>query len=174
MKNRRTAIIAFLLCACLAIGAGYATVSDSLVVTGKGNVKAATADDFNLDIYFTGTPTKTTTGTSGAADEVAIGTGEENDTATMIINSLKTVGEIATFTFDIFNAGDETNSAATLLATKTVGDPSLFEVMCTLSTHSLSPDSTATLTVTVKLLRVPATDIVDSAVSVTVQATQAS
>ncbi len=173
MKNRRTAIIAFLLCACLAIGAGYATVSDNLVVNGQGNVKAATADDFNLDIYFTGTPTKTTTGTSGEADEVAIDPAD-NDTATMTINSLKTVGEVATFTFDIHNAGTETNSAATLLATKTVGDPSLFEVMCTLGTHSLAPGATTTLTVTVRLLRVPAADIADSAVSVTVEATQAS
>ena len=172
MKKRRTAIIAFLLCACLAIGAGYATVTDTLVVNGTANVKQATADDFDLDVYFTGTPTVTTTG-EGDEDSIAIDA-ENNDLATITVNSLQTVGDVATFTIEIENSGATTNSTATLLATKTVADPSLLEVMCTLGTHSLAPGNKTTLTITVKLLRVPATDIANSTIAVTVNATQAS
>ena len=174
MKKRRTAIIAFILCACLCIGMGYAAATDSLVINGSANVAPATNEDFNKDVFFTSANVTSTTGTSGAADEAKLDENDpDKDTAIMTINSLKLVGEIATFTFEIKNEGDETNSTVALQVTsKTVADPTLFEVVGTLASHSIAPDQTTTLTVTVKLLRVPAENITGSSVAVTVTATQ--
>ena len=174
MKKRRTAIIAFILCACLTIGAGYAAATDNLVVNGKANVAPATDADFNKDVYFTSAAAASSTGTSGIADEAKLDENDpDNDTAVLTINSLKLVGETATFTFEIENSGSETNSTVALQVTsKTVADPTLFEVNGALGQHSLAPGQTTTLTVTVKLLRVPAETITGSSVAVTVTATQ--
>ena len=174
MKKRRTAIIAFLLCACLCIGAGYAAATDSLVVNGAANIAAATPEDFNLDVFFTDNISKSTTGTSGTEDVAALDASDTSkDTVTITVNSLKTVGEIATFNFEIENSGAETNSTVSLAVTaKSASDPTLLEILGTLGQHTLAPGQKTTLTVTVKLLRVPAETITNSAITLTVTASQ--
>ena len=55
MKNRRLALVAFLLCACMIVGVGYAAVITSLTVDGKVSFDAdAVINDYAAQIHFTG------------------------------------------------------------------------------------------------------------------------
>ena len=55
MKNRRIAIVAFVLCAAMVIGLGYAAVTNTLDIQGSVAVDANEAEkEFNEDIYFVG------------------------------------------------------------------------------------------------------------------------
>lgn len=53
MKNRRSMIVAFLLCACLIVGVGYAAIADQLTVNGTLEY-SPTADSLDQNVYFTG------------------------------------------------------------------------------------------------------------------------
>ena len=53
MKNRRNMIVAFLLCACLIVGVGYAALTDTLDVIGDTVLSfEAAKDEINEDVYF--------------------------------------------------------------------------------------------------------------------------
>lgn len=54
MKNRRNIIIAFLLCACLFVGIGYAAIADQLTVNGTVKYDATPATELDANIYFNG------------------------------------------------------------------------------------------------------------------------
>lgn len=56
MKNRRLALVAFLLCACMIVGVGYAAVVTSLNVDGKVSYEKLPAEDpkYAQKIHFTG------------------------------------------------------------------------------------------------------------------------
>ena len=56
MKNRRLALVAFLLCACMIVGVGYAAVVTSLNVDGKVSYEKLSEEDPKYDekIHFTG------------------------------------------------------------------------------------------------------------------------
>lgn len=109
MKNRKTVIVAFLLVAAMLLGVGYAALSDDLYVNGTLTLDAnKLADTFDKEVYFTNEG-KQTTGTTGTEDTIAIGVdanGDEKDKVTFVVNSLKAVGEVATFTFKIQNDND--------------------------------------------------------------------
>ena len=60
MKSRRIVVTAFLLCACLIIGVGYAALNDDLVVKGTGLLSEGMADtEFEKDVYFKEVTTRT-------------------------------------------------------------------------------------------------------------------
>ena len=45
MKNRRNTIVAFLLCACLIVGIGYAALTTDLFLNGKAAIDKALAEE---------------------------------------------------------------------------------------------------------------------------------
>ena len=54
MKNRRTVLVAFLLCAAMLIGMGYAALSTTLFVKGSASITKAGAEaELDTDVYFT-------------------------------------------------------------------------------------------------------------------------
>ena len=58
MKNRRNVIIAFLLCASLVVGVGYAALTDTLRIDGTANVKHENANNvFDGEVLFDTTVT---------------------------------------------------------------------------------------------------------------------
>ena len=98
MKNRRIAITAFLLCACLLIGVGYAGLVDDLIVNSKVDLTAKGAsDEFSEDVYFVsadGTNCSAALDHSDSAkdtvlvtiDDVVSGMAMKNDTASVKLN----------------------------------------------------------------------------------------
>jgi hypothetical protein len=100
MKNRRNLIVAFLLCACLIVGVGYAALSDTLDINGTADVNQSAAEEaFNEDIYFSDAVANQTGNTASV-------NGDNNDKASFTANTLKGKGDKATFTFTIKNNGD--------------------------------------------------------------------
>ncbi len=53
MKNRKSIIVAFLLCACLIVGVGYAAFSGNLIINGTATYTHDGAE-LDEDIYFSG------------------------------------------------------------------------------------------------------------------------
>jgi hypothetical protein len=54
MKNRRNIIISFLLCACLIVGVGYATVSGTFLVNGDVSFDAEYQNELTGKVFFNG------------------------------------------------------------------------------------------------------------------------
>ena len=104
MKMRRTAIVAFVLCACLIIGFGYAAMTHEMTLNGTLHAGARSS----LEVWFVGAeiPTKNeddstnmcTVATLSAATGVT-----KSLTANMETDSLKNVGDKATAKFKIKN-----------------------------------------------------------------------
>ncbi len=93
MKNRRLAIIAFILVAIMAIGVGYANLTDTLQITGSAGVnRDDSAEAFDADIRFTKAVGDTSRVTSTIGDKDETG---DNDkvTITVLDGILKEVGD---------------------------------------------------------------------------------
>ena len=102
MRNRKTVVVAFMLCAVMLLGIGYAALSDTLDITGSVDVNQSAAESaFNEDIYFANAVANGTDTTNTASINH-----DNNDKASFTINDFKGAGDIATFTFTIANAGD--------------------------------------------------------------------
>ena len=53
MKNRKTVVVAFMLCAVMLLGVGYAALSDVLDIQGTAQVTQGNAQNaFDGDVYF--------------------------------------------------------------------------------------------------------------------------
>ena len=53
MKNRKSMIVAFLLCACLIVGVGYAAIADQLTIDGTVEY-APSSTNLDGNVYYTG------------------------------------------------------------------------------------------------------------------------
>ena len=54
MKNRRLALVAFLLCACMIVGVGYAALAEELKIDGTATFHADDTSVLEDKVYFTG------------------------------------------------------------------------------------------------------------------------
>lgn len=119
MKRRRTLITSLLLVAALALGIGYAALSDDLQIGGSANISIAAAEEaFEADIYFTKAVISADKGTAVIGD-LAVGTGDKDKvTITVADGALKGAGDTVLCTIEVTNAGD-------LAALATLGTPSI-------------------------------------------------
>lgn len=100
MKNRRTALIAFLLVAVMLLSVGYANLTDRLTIIGNAEIDLNTANaTFDSKIAFTAAEATESTGTGSVADVA----GYTADDATFTANKLAIVGEYSVFEFTITN-----------------------------------------------------------------------
>lgn len=118
MKKRRIAIVAFLLCACMVIGLGYAATVQDLTLTTTAN-----ANQGELDVYFI---------SAEAGDKCTVAEvdgGTKGFTATMNTANLNK-GETATATFEIQNQELEADKIAATIAAPTFigGENSVFSI----------------------------------------------
>ena len=143
MKARRLAIIAFALVAVLTIGVGYAALNDALSVTGTGSISKTAADDqFDGEVYFTGSPVV-------EKCEATIATGEKPDSATITIeDTLAIVGDYATATFTVKNE----SAVPVTIVTNTSNDSDHFRVTAEYPDgNSIAADGQITVTVKIVL-----------------------
>ena len=152
MKNRRNIIVAFLLCACLIVGVGYAALTDTLDVTGSADVNQSAAEEaFNEDIFFSAA-------VANEAGNTASVNADNNDKASFTANTLKGKGDKVTFTFTIKNDGD-VNATVTPKLNATLGNtnPEYFSIVSDWdgATKNLAAHSEITYTLTVELLKTP-------------------
>ena len=108
MKNRRNIIVAFLLCACMIVGIGYAAFSDNMDITGTASLNANDIIDGN--IFF-----ESATAEQGSGNTATVNQNNQ-DKASFTITNLRTENESTYFTFVVKN----TNSSAHYIALRTV------------------------------------------------------
>lgn len=155
MTNTNKIIAAIVIVAILIIGVGYAAISNiTLNITGTA---AATPNDANFAVAFSGTPT-----VSDATKVTAAVTDEEN--ATINVTGLIAKGDIATATYTIQNTSADLS--AELSATVTNSNEEYFEVTYDLGATNIAKGAATTITVTVELIKTPITDSVSSTVGV--------
>lgn len=166
MKNRRKIVIAFMLCAVMLLGVGYAAVSDALDISGtaeinSGNVQSA----FDTKVHFSAAVANTyNTGTN--PDKAWVST-EDDDLAHFASYNLAEIGNFTTFTFTIQNDSDLTVSvmpvltyagdeAAQATAKEYFDVYSDWKVDGEVKPKEIEAGKSETYTVTVKLKKTPA------------------
>ena len=165
MKNRRRIIVAFMLCAVMLLGIGYAAVTDALKIDGtaeinSGNVQSA----FDANVYFSAAEVVGNAGGDQAwIDSV------DNDIANFKSVNLAEQGNTAVFKFTIKNDSDLEVSVAPVLnysgseEAQTLAKK-YFDVYSdwknqetgVVATKTIAPGEEITYTVTVKLKETPA------------------
>ena len=159
MKNRRNLIVAFLLCACLIVGIGYAALTDTLDITGSADVNQSAAEEaFNEDIYFSAAVANETGNTASVNRD-------NNDKASFTANTLKGKDDTVTFTFTIKNAGD-VDALVTPKLNASLGNtnPEYFTIESDWNgaAQTVAANSEKTYTVTVTLIKTPTETIAGS------------
>ena len=151
MKNRRNLIVAFLLCACLIVGIGYAALTDTLRIDGTAAVKHENANN-----VFDGSVMWDTTITNGKNQLDTVEYGSDADTATITVNSLTVEGSTAVFELKIINKYQEAIYVTpTIDATSSLYDPTLIGLSSNWlsQTHEIAAESEITYVLTVECLR---------------------
>ena len=143
MKNRRFALIAFMLAAVLTMSIGFAAYSTDLLITGQTRVDA-NALNFTNQVVFT--EASTSNATYGTADIA-----EDGQSATFDVFGMTQEGQYVDLTYTIKNNSsyDVTNIEVTTRPTH-VGDTKCV-VSTVLSAHEIPAGGSITATVTVQL-----------------------
>lgn len=152
MKNRRNVVVAFLVCAVMLLGVGYAALTDVLDITGSADVNQLQAENsFNEDIHFTAAVANETGNTASINSD-------NNDKCSFTVNSLSGEGDKATFTFTITNDGDlDATVTPTLNAATGNTKPEYFTISSDWdgAPKTLTAGGTLNYTVTVELIKTP-------------------
>ena len=159
MKNRKTVVVAFLLCAVMLLGVGYAALTDTLDITGSADVNQSAAEEaFNEDIYFSAAVANQTGNTASV-------NADNNDKASFTAATLKGQGDKVTFTFTIKNDGDVAATVTPKLnASLGNTNPEYFSIKSDWdgASKTLAAHSEITYTLTVELLKTPTTTLAGS------------
>ena len=99
MKTKRTAVVAFLLCAIMAIGIGFAAISKNLEISGNANL-GMDATGFSVEFVQSGCETD-----DGDVSSIVIS--GDPTVATFTVNGLKKAGDKVVGTFTIKNTSSE-------------------------------------------------------------------
>ena len=153
MKNRRNIIVAFLLCACLIVGVGYASLTDVLDITGSADVNLTDLEkEYENEIYFSAAVAN-----DGAPNTASVNA-DNNDKASFSAKSLLHKGETTSFTFTITNDSQyDVNVTPKLNATLGNTNTTYFDITSDWNgaTKTIPAGQTATYTLTVELLEDP-------------------
>lgn len=136
MKNRKLIITAFLVIACMAIGIGYAAVTDNFVINGQATISDQGASDaFNEDIRFEGIVVDGNVQPDVLASANLGYTASCNvplDQASFHITSFKGKDDTKTIVFRVKNFGDVDSVLKPVAETATNSNSTVFNVTYTL------------------------------------------
>jgi len=151
MKKRRTLIVTLLLVAVLALGVGYAAVSDAiLTITGTGDL---TTSDENFKVVFTNP-------VSATGANISVDTGAPQN-ASIAVTGLKSPEDTVTVYIDILNdqAAGSLYAAAISGITIVQDTGAYFKATvvneAALETTVLQPGEDVTVEIEIELLKVP-------------------
>lgn len=149
MKKKGTYVALAVIMAVLLLGIGYAAIADkTLVITGD----AATAfDDTQFSVVFT-------EGKKGDGTFDTYEASASDAKGTFKVAGMKKTGDTATFIYTVKNTSTELSAALQAPDIQLTGNPEFFDVKAVYTTGGvLAKGATDTLTVTVKLIKTPAT-----------------
>ena len=149
MKKRRSLIISFLLVAALALGIGYAALSDVLDIQGTAEISAGIAEEaFNQDVYFSAVQPGTGITASINADN--------NDKATFTATGFSQVGDKVQVTYTIKNDSEHyaANVTPKLLQNS---NEEYFSISSDWAStmQTIAAGAEKTITITVELVKLP-------------------
>ena len=148
MKNRRLTLVAFLLCAALIVGFGYAAVSDTLRIDGTATIDHTGANtEFDGMVYFEDATASST------KDLIVIS--DDKDIATVTVKSLTLKDSTATFTMYVVNDYDyPIYVTPTIDSSSTLYDDTLVKLSSTWlsQTHEIEAGEKLIYTLTVTCL----------------------
>ncbi|MBQ7333196.1 MAG: hypothetical protein IJW38_02480 [Clostridia bacterium] len=153
MKKRRIVIAAFLICATLIAGIGYAATTETLTINGTAST---TATDIN--VYFSAAAISTQSSGGGATPGVP---GEKVKSVTFTAAGLKTKDDTVTATYTVTNGSDYKVTLAK--PNITIADKDNFDVTTSFTQDTIELDaagganSSYEFTVTVRLKNTPNT-----------------
>jgi hypothetical protein len=153
MKKRRLVLVAFLICATLIAGVGYALTTQTLTITGSASTTAT-----DIDVHFSSATIKQQS-PGGGATPGAAGTGVKDITFTAA--GLKEKDDVVIATYTIVNESDYPVTLA--VPTISVVDSTNFEVTTTFGDTEVTLDAAGgandelTFDVTVTLKNTPNT-----------------
>ena len=167
MKNRKKALVAFVLCSAMLMGVGYAALTTVLTLDGTAYIKTDAAQD-----EFAGDVILKSVAAASPLDTASIDAGSDNMVATFDINSLGLAGDTAVFTVVVESQSQFAatmgiksvaveNQALTPSTTglTTTASSEALDVTCVWDTVNLAAGDTeaqqAVLTVTLKLNNTP-------------------
>ena len=165
MKTRRTTLVAFLLCAIMLLGVGFAAVVDDLSINGSITTNnSATQVAFKEKIYFSKAEVADDAAKT-AGDEAHIlsneNKGDDKDVVDLLVKSLKLRGDKTTFNLEITNEAQEYDALITLGTPSLEGDSTFFSVKYLLSGQEIGAEgftvstTPVTIQVVVELLASP-------------------
>ena len=159
MKNRRNIIVAFLLCACLIVGVGYAALSTELYLNGS-----ASLNDTYMEELFDSKITWVSAESEDSKKVTAV-ISDDGDTITLNAAALTTVGEEIEVLCKMKNESSDLTvkviEPVLNIVEKEAGDAGYFEVrVVPISDNELAPGESGTVIVYFKLLKsfVPTTE----------------
>ena len=153
MKKRRLVLIAFLICATLVAGVGYAFTTQTLTVTGSASTTAT-----DIDVQFSSAKIKTDSPGKGATPGVP---GDGVKSLTFTASGLKEANDIVVAEYTVTNESDYPVTLA--IPTISVVDSENFEVTTNFGDTEVSLDAAGgakdevTFEVTVRLKNTPNT-----------------
>lgn len=165
MKNRRLAIVTFMLVAILLLGVGYAAVSRQLQISGTAHISAVTLSEF--DVTFTDATSQTPTdfnanGTVPTATTNTIESGGHE--VTLTVGNFETVGDKLVLTYEVtysqvkqgIHAHLSVPSIVITNTTNSSDQTKYFSANAAFDTSVLTEDSPSTeLILTIDLIAVP-------------------
>lgn len=152
MKNRRNIIVAFLLCACLIVGVGYAALTTELYLNGS----ASLSDEYMEELF--DSKISWVSAESEDAAKVTATISDDGNTITLNANGLTTVNEEIEVLCKMKNESTDLTVTVTeptlQIVENAVGDGAYFEVrLVPISDTELSPGESGTVIVYFKLLK---------------------
>ncbi len=172
MKKRKTLVVSLLLIAALALGIGYAALSDDLFATGTVGINLDHAEDaFQADVYFSKAGFLNTANGTATIGELATGTGD-NDKLIIAVaeGALKGAGESVVCAVELANKGDL--DALVTITELTNTNEEYFKITTSWAdnTATLAHNGTADLSITITCLKTPSTEAVNSTFEITFNA----
>jgi cytochrome c oxidase assembly protein Cox11 len=149
MKNRRNIIVAFLLCACLIVGVGYANLTTNLILNGSASLSKEYMEDlFDSQIKWVSA--------KSASNKVTAEISEDGNTITLKAEALTTPGEVIDVVCKMKNASPDLTvnviEPTFSLVEAAAGDKEYFEVnVSPIDKTVLAPNEEGTVTVSFKL-----------------------
>ena len=150
MKNRRLALVAFLLCASILVGVGYAALTDTLKVGGTVSM-GSDAIEFDGDIYWMSAEVAPNNG------KVTVTRTNGNDTLTITADALDTIKEAFTVTAIMKNESDKAVNVAIVKNALAANEYFTVDFGGALAgdAHTILAGGEATLTITITMEKIP-------------------
>ena len=156
MKAKRLTVVAFLLCAIMILGVGFAALTNVLDIQGTADVSQSAAEsEFNEDIYFSEVSTYDANTAGEAKSYTASIVANNNDKATFTVTGLATKDDYATITFTIKSKSDRDAVVTPSVTTNTKAEYFAISSDWNSQPKDLAANSEIKISITVTLLQTP-------------------